>query len=296
MPQRFQSSEFDLLPPLAFRRCPWARRPATLEGGGSSAPAPDPRLTEAQIRSMGIQDDAIREVLANTRDLAPLQKEQLQIGIDAARQAQSESADDRQWLLSRRGALSELQDTLVKDAKTFNTDQRREQLAGEALTDVNSAFSAARGQAARAAATYGVTPGSGRSTAIDAQVTTAQALAGAGAATGARRAARQESYALTDRATNALAGYPSMAMGATGAGAGYGMAGANLAGQSLASQNGGFTTAAQIAGAMGTNATGMFGAQQQAATAAAGQKGQMWGTVLGAGASLGAAYLASRKG
>lgn len=286
---RFHRHDFDLLPERAFR--PYGPRGQMTLHGKGGAPAPDPRLAEAQIKSMQIQDDSIQEILAQQRELQPLQKEQLQFGLDTSKQAYEQSQADREWMLSRRGMLSGTQDKMVADAATFDTEAKREELAGTALTDVNTAFGAARGQAARTAAAYGITPGSGRAMAMNAQMTTAQALASAGVMTGVRRAARDEGRALTDRAQNALAGYPAMGLAATGAGAGYGASGVDLANKGAAGIYAGSQSAAQIAGGMGTNATSMFGVQQQAATEANKQKGQMMGSLVGAGATLGAAFI-----
>jgi len=123
------------------------------------------------------------------------------------------------------------------------------------------------------------------------QLSVQEALAEAGAKTGARRAARQEGMALTDRATNALAGYPAMGMQATGAGAQFAASGLNLANSGLAGMNSGFGSAAQVAGQMGANASSMYGqqasyknAQDRLALEDGGVMGFL-GTVAGAGIS-----------
>lgn len=260
---KFHRTEFDLLPERAFRPRAGRHGPMTLEGGGkgSDAPAPDPRLVEAQIRSMGIQDSAIQSILKNSNELLPLQKEQLQFGLDASRKAYEQSQSDRQWMLSRRDLLSGVQDKLVKDAADFNTEARREELAGQAMADVNTAASSARDQSARALARMGVNPGSGRALALDQQTQIAQTAAGAGAANKARESARAEGYALTDRASNALAGYPAMSSAATGSGASFAAGGVGLVNSGLAGQNSGFGSAATVAGQLGANATSMWGQQ-----------------------------------
>ena len=291
---KFHQTEWDLLPELAFRPRGGRSGALTLEGGkgGGSAPAPDPRLVEAQIRSMGIQDSAIQSILKNAEALLPMQQEQLKFGIDSAKTAYDQAQSDRQWLLSRRGALTGVQDKLISDAAAFNEGERGEELAGEALADVSRGFSAARGQSARALARQGITPGSGRAMAMDKQLQGAQALAGAGGANAARTAARQEGYALTDRANNALAGYPAMSSQATGSGAAYAASGIGLANAGLAGQNSGYGSAAQVAGQLGTNATGMFGAQ--ATREANGRdQGESFGSILGGvgGAAAGIAKL-----
>lgn len=293
---KFHQHEFDLLPELAFRPRGGRRGPMTLEGGGKggSAPAPDPRLVEAQMRSMGIQDDMIKRITANSDELAPLQKEQLQFGLDSGKAAYDQSQQDRQWMLTRRAMLSGVQDKLVSDATNFDTEAKREELAGLAMADVNQGFSSARGQSARAMAARGVMPGSGESVALDGQMQVQQALALAGGANSARRGARDEGRMLTDRANNALSGYPSMASGQTGSGASFAANGINLANMGVQGLNSGFNTAAGVAGQMGTNATGMFGQQANYKTAQDNaNKGEGAGSILGGigGLAAGAAKL-----
>ena len=269
---------FEMLPEGAFEPRPGGGM--RLHGGkGNSAPPPDPRLVEAQIRSMGIQDEAVQAIMANTAAMEPLQKEQMQVGIDAARLAQTQSQQDREWMLTRRGSLSGLQDKLVSDASTFSTEAKANELAGKAQADVSQAFSSAEGQNARAMARMGVNPSSGKALALGKQTEIAKASALAAAGTGARERARQEGYALTDRATNALAGYPAMGMQATGAGAQYGASGAALATQGIAGLNSGYGAAGSLAGQMGQNATNMYGTQSR--DYYADQGGDSLGSILG---------------
>lgn len=261
----------------------------------SNAPAPDPRLVEAQIRSMGIQDDVIKRVMQQSEEIQPLQKEQLQFGLDSARTAYDQSQQDRTWMLDRRGALTTMQDTLTQDARSFNTEDKANELAGKAMADVNQGFANAEGQQSRALARMGVNPSSGKALAIGNQTAIAKATALAAAGTGARDRARSEGYALTDRATNALAGYPAMGMQATQSGAGFGASGTTIANQGLAGMNSGYGAAGTMAGQMGQNATSMFGAQanyKNGADNAAANANPM-GALLGAGAQLGAAWIKS---
>ena len=226
---------------------------------GSSAPAPDPRLIEAQIKSMGIQDDAIGQVLKNSNDLAPIQKAQMQFGLDSAKTAYTQSQDDRVFALGKRAQLSGIQDTLVNDAKTFNEAGRADELAGRAGADVSSAFANAEAQQARALERTGVAPGSGKSMALGNQTAMAKAAALAGAKTNARSGARAEGMGLKDRAANALAGYPAMGMQTTGSGAGFGSSGIGLANSSLAGLNSGASSAGGLASQLGGNASSMYG-------------------------------------
>ena len=259
----------------------------------SNAPAPDPRLVEAQIRSMGIQDSAIQRVMQQSDEMLPLQKEQLRFGLDTARTAYDQSQQDRTWMLDRRGSLTTMQDTLAQDARSFNTEDKANELAGKAMADVNQGFANAEGQQARSLARMGVTPDSGKALAMGNQTAIAKATALAAAGSGARDRARTEGYALTDRATNALAGYPAMGMQATGAGAGYGASGTAIANQGLAGMNSGYGAAGTMAGQMGQNAAGMYGAMGSYKNGAdnAAAKANPMGALLGAGAQLGAATI-----
>lgn len=292
---RFHTTDFDLLPEQAFR--PTGRR-MTLEGGskGSSAPPPDPRLIERQVRSMDVQDAAINRTLDIAEEFAPLQREQLRFGLDAARTAYGQSQQDRNWLLGRRATLGRLQDSMIDEASSFDTEARRAQLAGEAATDVSNAFGTSRAAAARGLTRIGVNPASGAYGAMMRQSTTDEAVAKAAAMNKVRTAARMEGLALKDRAANTLAGYPAMGLQATGAGAGYGASGLALANTGLSGMNSGYGLAGQMAGQMGQNATGMFNAQAgykntQDQIAASSDP---WNTMLGAAAGVGMSYALKR--
>ena len=261
--------------------------------GGSSAPPPDPALIAAQIKSMGIQDNAIQKLLANQDEMAPLQKAQMQFGLDSAKTAYDQSQQDRTWMLGRRDMLSTSQDQMAKEAADFNTDARREELAGQATADVNSAASSARGQAERALDRRGVNPASGHALDTANQIELTHAAMGAGAANNARTAARSEGRALNDRVTNSLAGYPAMAAGSTGAGATYGASGIGIANTGVAGINSGLTAAGSMAGAMGSNATSMYGAQasfKNSQDQIASNNDPMK-TLIGAAGGMGAAYI-----
>lgn len=225
----------------------------------SNAPPPDPRLVAAQIRSMGIQDDAIQRILANAESMMPMQREQTQFALDTARQGVQDAQADRNWMLTRRAMLSGVQDRLVEDANRFDVAQRTDSLARQAGADASIAISNARSSSGRDLARRGVMPGTGRSD--DTALVLGEAALRAGSMNTARRAGRQEGYALTDRAANALAGYPAMGMQASGQGANLAAGGVNVVNAGLSGMNSGFNSAAGVAGAMGNNATGMWNAQ-----------------------------------
>jgi hypothetical protein len=208
---------------------------------------------------MGIQDNAISRILANSESMLPLQRETTQFALDNARQGVTDSREDRNWMLTRRAMLSGVQDRMVEDANKFDADQRADTLARQAGADASIAIANARASSARDLARRGVMPGTGRSD--DTALVLGEAALKAGSMNTARRAARQESYALTDRATNALAGYPAMSMQATGQGASMAAGGVNVVNAGTSGMNSGFGSAATVAGQMGANATGMFNAQ-----------------------------------
>ena len=86
----------------------------------SSAPAPDPRLIDAQIRSMGYQDAAIQRIMQQSDEILPIQREQMQFGLDAQRTAWEQSQQDRQWTLGKRNQLDAAQAPLLEEARNFN--------------------------------------------------------------------------------------------------------------------------------------------------------------------------------
>lgn len=295
---RFHTHEWDFLPINAFRPRGGRTMSMTLEGGkGSDAPPPDPRLVEAQIRSMGFQDEAIQQIMVHAREFAPIQKEQMQFGLDTARTAWDQSQADRRYSLERRGELTSLQDRMIGDANSFNAEAKGEQYAAQATADVGMQAEMARRAQTRGLQRMGVNPNSGKMLAMQSQMGLSEAAAKAGASNKVREAARLEGYGLTDRASNALSGYPAMGMATTGSGAGFGANGLNLANQGLAGVNSGWGAAATGAGAMGSNATGMFNAQAQYKLAADKQAADNdpFASILGAGAQLGAAWLGSDR-
>lgn len=256
----------------------------------SSAPAPDPRLIDAQIRSMGIQDSAIQRLLGNSESMMPLQREQMQFGLDSARTAFGQAQEDRQFALSRRGLLAGVQDRIAADANNFNEAERAGELVGQSDAAITQGLSKQMAMNARMRSRYGLA-----SSGFDADLSDAglDAVRMRVAASGmARQAAKDEGLRLTDRANNALAGYPAMASGLTGSAAGFGGLGLNYANAGLAGMNSGFQAAGGMAGQMGNNAAGMYGAmgsykngQDQIAASS-----DPFNTILGAAAGVGTSW------
>lgn len=255
-------------------------------GKESNVQAPDPRLTDAQIRSLDVQNSAIQQIMNNSADLAPLQRRQLEQSLAANEQAYADAQQDREWTLARRNMLSGVQDQIVNDAKAFNLEDRTKQLVGQAYGDVNQAFSSARGQSERSLARMGVNPNDGRMTATQNTTNAQQALALTSAASKVREAARQEGYQLTNRANDALSGYATLSSQALSSAANYGTAGLGLANTGLAGLNSGYGAAATAAGGMGSNATSAYTSQANAYNQANAAAGSGAGALVGAGGTI----------
>jgi hypothetical protein len=278
----------------------------------SKVPAPDPRLVEAQIRSMGYQDQAIQQVMdlmeqqqADNAPLRDIQRDSMQFSLDANKTAFGQSQSDRSWMLNRRGSLTGLQDRMIGEAGAFDVGAEQTRRASAAQADVGQAVADSRSAAGRYMASMGVAPNSGRAGAAMRKSGIDAARVGVAAANDARMVARNEGRMLVDRASNALAGYPAAAIGVTGQGAGIGGNQINVANAGAGGINAGYgamTGAAQaaggMAGSMGGNATGMWGAQANykvGADQAAGTDLGGIGSLLGGAARLYAASERSAK-
>lgn len=221
---------------------------AVFGGNDVEVPEPDPALIAAQVKSMGIQDVLIQQLIDNSNAMLPLQKQQMEFGLKSSEAAYDQSQQDRDWLLDRRGALAGVQDTIVQDARSFNAQDKATELSTKAQADVQKSFDNAQGQQQRQLTRMGVDPSSGKFAAMSNANSLAKASALASAANTGRQQAEDMGYKLTDRANNALAGYPSTAMQATQSGANYGGMGLNLANQALTGMNSGLSQASDKAG------------------------------------------------
>lgn len=257
----------------------------TIEGGGGSTPAPDPRLVEAQVKNLGVQDQMIAQIVQNTNEMAPIQKEQTQFALDTAKTAWNQSQSDRDYAIGRRDQLTGLQDVMTREARTFNTEAKREELAGQAGADVSQAYTSAQRTGAAEMARMGINPADGKYGAAGNALTAGTALATAQAKNGARTAARAEGQQLTNRAANVLSGYPGMGMQTTAATAGYGASGQNIANTGLAGLNSGYSQASGMAGNAGSAAKNMWSAQSNAYQQDQSAQSSATGAMVGIGVS-----------
>lgn len=294
-------------------------------GGDISAPAPDPKLIEAQIKSMGYQDQFVQQMLANAEwikpyqqrqieqgielqdRLAPIQEEQLRFGLKSANTAYEQAQEDRKWSLLKRDQLDRAQGALLDEAETFDEGQRRDKLFGQAVGDITQAFDQSEAQGLRSMARMGVNPNDGKMAAMVNQNNLQEALAKTAAGSKASESARAEGLQLKSNAANMLSGYPSMGMQASSNGAGFGGMGLTIANNGLAGAgnamnfmnaglgglNSGYGAAGQMAGQMGSNATNMFGQQSNYHTSAArvNAENNPFAALLGAGTRLASASI-----
>lgn len=244
-------------------------------GKSSKAPKPDPRLVEAQIKSMGVQDDATQEILriareqsAQAAELMPMQKEAMQFALDANRTAYDQSQQDRQYALGQRAKLDSLTGGMVDEAKAYDLGAEEAKRSGAAAAGVGKAYGDAIAANDRQLAAMGVMPGSGRQLAIREAAAPDLALRTVGSANTARLEARNEGRMLQDRAASALAGSPGAVQYGTTTGAQLASGGVNTANagaggiySGYGAQTGQQQAAGGLAGSTGANATGMWNAQ-----------------------------------
>ena len=260
----------------------------------SCADAPDTSgmnaAAEANAKISKEALDFYRQVYA---EQAPQRDAAAKIAMDVANQqlASSKLNDtiSQDYWNYQKDTYRPLEQGIVADAQAYDTPAKREAAASEAVADVGMQAQAARQAQARQQQRMGVNPSSGKTLALNSQMSMSEALGKAGAANMGRTQARNEGIALEDRASNMLAGYPSMGMAATGAGAQFGAAGLGVANSGLSGLTAGANSAGSMAGAMGSNATSMYGAQasyknQQDQIAASSDP---FNTILGAAAGVG---------
>lgn len=213
---------------------------------GKSNPAPPDYapLANASKEAAEIMAGLGREQLAFAKDQYNQNAPVLRDIANQQMAAQAEQMTQaRDYYNYQRDTYRPLEQQLAADAARFNTEAYREQLASQAAADAGRAFGIAQQQNARAMASMGANPNSGRFAGMQNAATLQQAATRAAAQTGARTQAEQMGYARRLDATGlgrGLAGASAAAYGgATNAGSQAGinrqsaglnyMAGANQA-------------------------------------------------------------------
>ena len=172
-------------------------------------------------------DEQSDAMIAIGKDQYALNREQ-----QVFQQGLSRKYDERYW-----NSVAPMQDEMMADARAFDTEGKRDELAGLALGDVNQGFSSARDQNTRAMSRQGVNPSSGRSMAMGNQMAIAQAAAQANAMQKVRAAARQEGYGRKVDANAMMSGMSGFSSTAASAAGGYGGSAMTAGGMGMAGMN-----------------------------------------------------------
>lgn len=240
--------------------------------GGKSAPAPDYTPMAAVSKE---QLDFAKQQYA---EMAPLARQIANQQMAAQNQQMAQAQDYYDY---QQRTFRPVEQGLVKDAQRFNTEDYRNQMASQAAAASAQAFGNVQASNQRAMASMGVNPNSGRFAGINAQANLGLAAQRAGAMTGARQGAEQMGWARRMDVTGlgrGLAGASTAAyQGATGAGT----SGLN---SSMAAGNQYQQGLAGAANTMGNMNQGMASSYNAAMNA----EGQMYGAILGAGATMAA--------
>lgn len=237
-------------------------------GGKSAPPAPDyTPMMQAQMAMSAEQAQVSREQLAWAKETWAADRKFTTDMYDISRPivlAQAATAlanaDNVQKILDIQAKTSQneydagvenrarykdvfqpIEDDLVRDAATYDSPQKIDELRGRAMADVSDQFDQTRRTAAQRLESYGIDPGQTRAAALDVGVRTAEAASKAAAGEGARLNAENTGRALRGEAINIGKGYPGQIAQAyaTSAGAGQGLVGnvANAGKTAMAGSN-----------------------------------------------------------
>lgn len=178
-------------------------------------PAPDlGPAAEASEAVARMQQETAREQLAWAREQytsnRALLDEVLEVQMPAMREQYQQARSDRERYETM---FRPMEDQFVQEAQEYDTPERREQMRGSAIADVNTQFDAQRRNALQRLEGYGVDPSQTRNAALDIGVRTQQAMAQAQAATGSDRRVEDTGRALRSDAINMGRGALSNAAG-----------------------------------------------------------------------------------
>lgn len=269
--------------------------------GGKSQPAPDySAMAAASEKAAATAERLGNAQLAFSREqyerMLPIAEKVANTQIAAQEQQMQQGKEYYDYF---KNTYQPLEKGLVADATNFNTEGYREGLARDAAAAAGRAFGINEQAAARASAARGVNPNSGAALAMQNQNMLGLSAGRAQAMTGARQQAEQMGWARRLDAAGlgrGLSGASSAAYsGATGAGsAGVGTAMAPGS-QYSADMARGTGTIMQGQGYAMQGAGNILNAQTSAYNTGIQAEGQMYGALLGAGATLGGAYLGGLK-
>lgn len=305
MSRRFHTTEWDLLPELAFRPRPGGGM--TFEGGkgGSSAPAPDQNIGIAQRELSALAKEQWEEFKTNIypdlKVAAAKQEERAQGLYDvtsATMKKQLEySEKDRERY--ETGGIP-LMEAIRKEAVEYNEPAYQEMMALRAGADVATASENQRQQTIMRQQQYGIDPTSGVA-AGNANVNSAiTAAAQAQAQNQTRMAAKEIGLAKLGNAYNMYAGLPSQSNTATNTGVAAGTTGVTTAQSGVTNKlaiadsfNRGAGTAMSGWNQVGQLGVGKYNADVNAYSAQQQAEGATWG---GLGSAIGSGVALYAKG
>lgn len=267
---------------------------------GNKSKAPDySELAEVGRDQVALSERALDYFLAEAERTKPERDQAIQTSqqVSEAQLAQLE----RQNELSEDaynynvGTFRPLEQRLVADAESYDTNARRDQEAQQAGAQVQQQIDAQRAAEARAQASMGVNPNSGRAMALDRRSSIAGAAAKAGAMTAARDKVETTGFARRLDAASLGRNLPAQQSTAASLALNAGNSAVNNATNPVSVNNAGAALAGQgfSAAQAGLNgASNTFGQvaslQQQANAADAAASGQLLGTGIGAYAAFAA--------
>ena len=270
--------------------------------GGGSAPDPNPGMiasADATREVAEIQAETSLQYLdfykQQYEEIAPVLK---QIYESQLTQAEANQRRADEYADYERNTFRPLEQSIVADAKAYDTDAKREKLARQAAGDVSQAFGVARDQASRQFQSQGIRSDSGRFAALNNQLNVQEALARAGAQTSARNQADDLGYARKldaaglgrNLAPNASTAY-GVALSAGNSAATNAQAGSNMMGQGyqgalqgLSGASSSYGTAGNIYGQEFSGRLQGYQANQMASAAKMQAIGSLAGSATGAAA------------
>jgi hypothetical protein len=270
--------------------------------GSSSPPPPDPNIGLAEKEQA---DLAAQQQQYFQTNIAPGLLDQMNQQTAIAKQQADKQGqlEDYEMGLSKQyndryfGTIVPLQDQMIQEAKDYNTDANREQLAGQAGADVQQSYENSEAQLQRRMRGMGINPGSAGSVAAMGDLENQRALSQAQAMNSTREAARQMGWQMSGQAAQLGSGLPSFgsaasaqSMGAGQAALGAGAAGLGAVGTAgqVAGQN--FTSQAGMWNSVGNLGVQKYNADVNAYSANSGSMGAMLGGIGGLMGAAGYGY------
>lgn len=203
--------------------------------GKQKAPkAPDySQIAAASEKAAQLQFDLGKEQLAWAKETYAKDKETYDKIINGFMSDQEETsaaaAEDRAFYKQN---FQPLEQALATEAKTYDTQERRERDMGAAQAGVAQQFDAQRENAQRELEAFGIDPSSTRYAALDIGMRTTQAAAQAAAGTAANNRVEDVGRALRSEAINVGRGYPGQVASSYGTASQMGSGAGQLTGQS----------------------------------------------------------------